>query len=454
MSGPRGLGRLDGRVELKVLRFLSAATAVVVTLAVAADIHAQSLNGELAGLLADHPQIQSAEKVVESTGKEIDVALANYYPTVAANADGGPEIIDTPTERAKQFDSKAWERTRNVVGLTVTQNLFNGFATASAVKTAQLNTAIAGITLEGTRQNTLFEGITTYVEVLRQRRLVDLARSNEETIQIQLNLEDERVQRGSGIAVDVLQAKSRLQISKERRVNFEGAVQDAISRYIQVFDHAPDLEAMIDPVPPVEMLPSEVEATIEIALKENPAVANSDANIEAAKERRRSVKAEYMPTFDLVGRWNYEKHKNATLGTRRDYSLLLEANWNLFTGFSTKAGLAQAAFDYGASKDNHRFVTRKVIEQVKLSWQALLTVRERLELLENAINIASEVFDARQKLREAGKETVINVLDAESEIFNARINFTTASYDERLAVYQLLLAMGRLNLENLNIAAN
>ena len=194
MSGPRGLGRLDGRVELKVLRFLSAATAVVVTLAVAADIHAQSLNGELAGLLADHPQIQSAEKVVESTGKEIDVALANYYPTVAANADGGPEIIDTPTERAKQFDSKAWERTRNVVGLTVdprlprlaypltvTQNLFNGFATASAVKTAQLNTAIAGITLEGTRQNTLFEGITTYVEVLRQRRLVDLARSNEET---------------------------------------------------------------------------------------------------------------------------------------------------------------------------------------------------------------------------------------------------------------------------------
>ena len=161
-----------------------------------------------------------------------------------------------------------------------------------------------------------------------------------------------------------------------------------------------------------------------------------------------------MPTFDLVGRWNYEKHKNATIGTRHDYSVLLEANWNLFTGFSTKASLAQAAHDYGASKDNHRFVMRKVIEQIKVSWQALLTVRERLELLENAINIASEVFDSRQKLREAGKETVINVLDAESEIFNARINFTSASYDERIAVYQLLLAMGRLNAGNLNLAAN
>jgi adhesin transport system outer membrane protein len=116
--------------------------------------------------------------------------------------------------------------------------------------------------------------------------------------------------------------------------------------------------------------------------------------------------------------------------------------------------MAQAAFNYGASKDNHRFVTRKVIEQIKISWQALLTVRERLELLENAINIASEVFDSRQKLREAGKETVINVLDAESEIFNARINFTPASYQERIAVYQLLLAMGRLNAGTLNLAAN
>ena len=95
---------------------------------------------------------------------------------------------------------------------------------------------------------------------------------------------------------------------------------------------------------------------------------------------------------------------------------------------------------------------RKVIEQTKLAWQALLTARERLELLENAVNIASEVFESRKKLREAGKETVINVLDAENEVNSAQINFTSASYDERIAVYQLLLAMGRLDTANLNIA--
>jgi len=74
-----------------------------------------------------------------------------------------------------------------------------------------------------------------------------------------------------------------------------------------------------------------------------------------------------------------------------------------------------------------------------------MTARERVQLLENAVNIASEVFTSRQKLREAGKETVINVLDSSNEVNNAAINFTSASYDERLAVYQLMLSMGLLN---------
>lgn len=59
-------------------------------------------------------------------------------------------------------------------------------------------------------QAALFDGVNAYIDVLRQKRLVELAVENQATIQRQLNLEDERVQRGSGVAVDVLQAKSRL----------------------------------------------------------------------------------------------------------------------------------------------------------------------------------------------------------------------------------------------------
>ncbi|NQV47475.1 MAG: TolC family outer membrane protein [Rhodospirillaceae bacterium] len=413
---------------------------------------AGTLEEELADFIFAHPLVRAGQSTVRSSGKAIDIAKAGYYPTLAATGSAGPQQIDNPTTRAQDGVGKTWSRSMNTAGLTLTQNLFSGYLTDSTVRTARLNKALSQMTLEGTLQGTIFEGVNAYVDILRQLRLVQLAHNNEATIQRQLNLEDERVQRGSGIAVDVLQAKSRLQIAKERRISFEGALEDAVSRYSQVFEQSPNIESMTDPVPPVEMIPSELNKTIEIALHENPAISSSAVTVEMTREGRRTLLSEYSPVIDVVGAMNYEKHNAGTLGTRRDQSVLLQASWNLFTGFSTPSGVDKATFDYSASRSTYDQTVKKVIEQVKLSWQALLTSRQRLELLENAVNIASEVFISRKKLREAGKETVINVLDAENEVSNAQINYTAASYDERVSIYQLLLAMGRLNPSHLKLA--
>ena len=145
------------------------------------------------------------------------------------------------------------------------------------------------------------------------------------------------------------------------------------------------------------------------------------------------------------GFFNYEKHNNGTLGTKKDASFLLQANWDLFTGLTSRANIAQASYNYSASQDDYEFMVRKVNESTRIAWQNLKTSRERLNQLENAVNIASEVFDSRKKLREAGKDTVVSVLDAKSEIINTRINLARASFNEREAIYALLLAMGRLD---------
>lgn len=409
------------------------------------------LEYELTHLLRNHPQITASKKAMEATGRTVDQARSGYWPTVEMEADAGPEYISNPTTRSDEQLDKNWRRTRNTASVTLTQNLFDGFATSNAVRTARLNKEIARITVETTRQNTLFEGIGTYIDVLRQKRLVELARENEANVQTQLELEDERVQRGSGVAVDVLEAKRRLQAAKEQRVGYEGALQDAVSRYTQVFGRAPDVEEMIDPNPPIDLIPPDLEKAIEISQRENPAMNTAVASVEVARENQRTIASEYAPNLDLVGNWNYEKHNNGTLGTRRDYSVVVKASWDLFSGFSTKHKMSEASFTYGATKDEQLHTGRKVVEQVRLAWQALITARERMILLENAVNIAHEVWITRQRLREAGKETVINVLDAENELSNAQINFTAAAYDERLAVYQLLLAMGRLDSRHLGV---
>lgn len=403
---------------------------------------AASLQDELQNLLQSHPGILAADKNVGVAQKEIERANSGYYPRIDLVGDMGPEIVDSPAERTAGNTDEI--RKRQVAGVAIREHLFNGFLTPSQVKLAEVGKAGSEFQFSSQTQQFLFEGVSAYVNVLRQMRLIELALGNEENIKHQLSLEDERVRRGAGIAVDVLQAKARLQFAKERRVAFEGQLQDAISTYKQVFGHAPDLAAMMDPMPPVDVLPETVDQALDIASKENPVLQNAATAVEGARLRKDVVRADYFPTIDLVGTWNYEKDKNAVVGVRRDYALLVQAQWNLFNGFATQAGEARAALEHAASKDTRLLTNRRIEEQTRVAWQKLLTTRERVGLLENAVNLAAEVYDARNKLREAGKETSINVLDAENEVYTRRIDYTSASYDERLAVYQVLLAIGRL----------
>ncbi|MFO1113193.1 MAG: TolC family protein [Rhodospirillales bacterium] len=148
---------------------------------------------------------------------------------------------------------------------------------------------------------------------------------------------------------------------------------------------------------------------------------------------------------------NRQNDTDLVRGTRTDVSVLLSATWNLFDGFATTAGSKQATATYKAARQNHDLLERDVSRQAQLAWHELEIARERVALLENAVAIAAEVFDARQKLREAGRETVINVLDAENEVYNARINLVQASGDASHAAYRLLQSMGRLGPDELGI---
>lgn len=433
---------------LEKLRFSTAAScAVALATAWSTPLAAQTLVEELHGLIESHPQIQAKQKNVQSAEEGIRVARSGYLPTVKVTGDTGPEYVDSPTRR--QTEGNAFYKGRETTGLVVTQRLFDGHLTDASVSAAKVSRELSSSDLRATRQNALQEGVLAYLDVLRQTKLIQLARDNERKIQEQLSLEDERVQKGSGIASDVLAAKQRLQVAKERRVNFEGAFQTAVAKYTQAFGKAPDVSRLSDPPVPASLIPPELEEAIRSAEKDNPRLVSANKTIELTSERRRTAESGYYPNIDLVGRANYENDKNATLGVRRDWSLLLTANWELFSGFKTDAQVAQASFDHAASKDTQLYENRKVSEAVKISWHKLRTARERIGLLENAAILAEEVWEAQKKRREAGKATVQDVLDEETRINDARISYTGAYYDMIQTSYELLAAMGRLEVENI-----
>lgn len=421
------------------------ATALMAAMLIHSPAQAESLPEMLHKLLEEHPQVEAQREIVESSFESQKEAASTFLPRVDITSAHGFESIDR-TETNPPANQTNYP-TENYT-LTVTQNLFDGFRSTSTKKSAAIATGLANSTLGLTEQQILFEAISSYLNVLRQIELTNLSLENQNTLKQQLNLEDERVQRGSGIAVDVLQAKSRLQISKERYTAFMGALKDAVSRYTQVFNEVPNLDTMSLPDMPHHNIPETLEMAIEYAVKENPSLEASKKSVDLASEARTSAKSAYFPTVDIVGTSAFDDNASGTSGHETKYSVALKTSWSIFNGFADRARIKRSQHDYQAALSTDTFTERKIVEEVKLAWSSLKTSQERLALLKNAVNIAGEVHDARKRLRDAGSETALNVLDAENELFRAKIDAASAEYDYYTSLYRLLLSMGQLTVNN------
>ena len=403
---------------------------------------AEPLRSELSLLLREHPDLRRARNDAAAARARIEEARAAYLPRFELSGDTGAERTDDPTRR--QAGLGAFSMRRDKLTLTATQNLFNGFRDEAGIVAAELGHIEQQMSLENTRQELLFQGLNQYLDVLRNVRLIAVAQNTENTIRTQLRLEDERVQRGSGIAVDVLQAKSRLQVAKEQRVAFEGRLQEALARYKQLFGHLPEISSLEEGVPPEGLVPSDLDGAIETAQQYHPALRQTRYQADIAREQKRIARADYYPSVDLVGTLDYADNNGTTRGIEREQSLLVRARWEFFSGFRTRSRVESASRTLAARKNSFNFAVRRVEEDVRVAWDRLLTERRRVDLLNNAVNLAIEVFNAKKRLREAGKETSLNVLDAEREVFSARINQISAEFDARIASYLLARRTGML----------
>ena len=397
-------------------------------------------------MLKTHPRLSAERNVVGTAREQVRQAFSGFLPRVTLNGDIGPERINTPARAEPSHLS------RNKVTLSVEQNLFDGLETTEGHRAANLRVEAAEERLEAVRQSLLFEAISVYYDVLRHSQLVEIALRNEATIRRQLNLEDERVEHGRGIAVDVLLAKTRLQLARENTVKLQGDMQETLARYIQAFGHPAQPETMTMPDLRIDALPVEYETAAD-ASRENPLLRASRLDERVAERNREALRGRYYPRIGIVGQVNREDDVDALRGLRRDWSILLRVSWDLYSGFSTDAAVAAASHDYAAAKDNNAYAQLRVHQEVMAAWHRLRTSRERVRLLKNALVIATEVFEARRQRQAAGVggETAREVLDAQREVFGAQMNLIAAKFDAEIAGFRVLLAMGELTPDNLGL---
>lgn len=423
--------------------FRAAALACVVSVVSAGPAAAQSLREELRELIRAHPRIEESRAQLREADEIVRQARSGFLPSVSVTGSFGGEMVSNPSTRALNEDNLVLRS--NALGVEVRQPLVDGGFAWNDTDAALLRRESGAKALDSVVQEIMLQGVTAYIEILRLSELIRVARARERTIRKQENLETERVERGAGIEVDVLQAKSRLQLAIEARVDLEGQLRTAAARYINVFQRQPDITLMRLVQIPTDLLPATLDEALYVASTENPQLAGLTLLAKAARVNVDVQRAAFFPSIDVVGRWDHESNVGGTRNVTKDMAVLLEMSWEVFAGFRNEATVAASQeFLIQALTATDQGI-RDINERVRQSWTKLENTRLRKELLINAVSIAQEVFTARQELRDIGKATSLEVLDAENEVFQAEQNLIRADYDNRVAVYELAFAMGLLS---------
>lgn len=431
---------------------------VAATLLVAAghaSVCANPLESELRHLLNNHPGLKAAKLTVSAANDRVRAASSVLYPKLMLSGDTGREqISSTPYSNI----SSGWDKSptqkstlsRERLSLVGETNLYSGGRNRATISVAESETAIQEANLTALTQDVLFEALTAYLQVARYQTLIGLARLNEQTTQQQLELEAKRVDGGGGIAVDVLQARTRLQIVRERRVFYEQGLRDAIASYEQVFGRSPNLELLQDVQHFDQYLPKSISGAMEKGLESSARIKAAALQVDKTKMMIEMEKSGLMPKLDLV--LNHGRSNNVLQVARRDESsVLLRMNWTLYSGGETTARVSAAVKDSEESVERETLAKNKLRETIRISWNQVINGSERLELLDGAASISKDVMESRKRLRDAGKESALIVLDAEVEYFGVLFNKVNAMYDTRLGIYRLLNSMGQLSPENLGL---
>src|SRR5262249_43931255 len=146
-----------------------------------AAVRADTLNGALINAYRNNPQLNSQRAVVRVTDESVPQALSGYKPTVTATLAAGPGYTSFVSKTVGPTGAPSYPRTAfgsspSSVGLTVTQNVFDGFQTASRVRQAESNTSAAREALRVAEQTILLNATTAYMDLLRDSALLDLQR--------------------------------------------------------------------------------------------------------------------------------------------------------------------------------------------------------------------------------------------------------------------------------------
>jgi adhesin transport system outer membrane protein len=282
-----------------------------------------------------------------------------------------------------------------------------------------------------------------YVSVQRDRELVELSQQNlldHQRIHDQIR---QRAESGVGRQADLDQADARLALSESNVVSSEAKLEDTRAAYARVVGDFPP-EAMEPAAPVRAQLPESLPEAVRIAEYEHPLVLATEADLAASQEGIRIAESAFHPTIEgqLVAR--YGDDLDGIEGYDQDFMARVNVDYNLFRGFADEARVRRSEALVKQAQDSREIAIREVAEQVRLAWNQLTSAERRFATLERHVESTQRARDAYRQQFNIGERSLLDLLDSENELFEARRDLVAARADYATAIYGVLAGMGRL----------
>lgn len=424
-----------------------AALALTVAGGLVTSAKAESLHDALLNAYRKNPTLNAARAGQRATDENVPQALAGWRPTVSAAGTAGQNL---------SYNSFAGGTTSYVqptqenLSIKLNQPVFRGFKTVEGTAVAEAQVKAGRQQLLATEEQVLLNVVTTYVNLLRDRKIVELRKRDLGVLQGQNKATVERFKAGVLTRTDVAQAEAGVASQRAALESAIATAQTSEASYVQYVGHQPSNMSSA----PIAIPPSSLDEALGIAGQTNPNILAAAENAVAADHTIGVVKSALLPQADLQGLYSFNASQNGTASspaTSDSMTIQGVVTVPIYEAGLNYSQVRQAKQRASQSKIIMIDATRQVRQAVVAAWQAFVSAKQAVVSNTSGVSASQLAYDGVKQEYQVGSRSTVDVLNAELTLLNAEIALAVSQHDQVLASYQLQSAMGHLTGKHLHL---
>jgi len=321
---------------------------------------------------------------------------------------------------------------------------------------AKATTQQAQLEFSATQQNLILEVSQAYFNVLQASDNLATAKAEEKAFERQLEQAQERFDVGLSARTDVLEARAGYDSARAARLTAETNLDVSYQALTRLTNQSYDsLYGISHELPVLPPTPASMQEWVETAAAQNLTLQASRYAIEGAEDSLRSSKAGYAPVVDAFVRYS-NNNGGASIPTAGQSSadteltsFGVELSMPLFTGGLTTSQVRESTYRLTQAEQSSEAQRRRVVENTRNLYRTVTSSVEEVSARRQAIVSAKAALDATQTGYEVGTRNVVDVLDAQRNLFRTVRDYNTVRYNYIINNLSLKQAAGTLSPQDL-----